>query len=51
MRQFYIAFLIWHTVCAELSWSHYKLILSLGHEKARGFLYKRSSQRQLALDD
>ncbi len=27
MRQFYLAFPIWHTVCAELSWSHYRLLM------------------------
>ena len=29
MRSFYIKFSKWHTLCAELTWSHYRLLLSL----------------------
>ena len=42
MRKFYITFPIWSTVCAELSWSHYKLIISLNDEKARDFYIKEA---------
>lgn len=37
MRQFYCLFPIWDSVSPELSWSNYKLILSLDDEKARNF--------------
>ena len=37
MRQFYLAFPIWHTVCAELSWSHYRLLMRVANEKERMF--------------
>jgi len=37
MRQFYICFPIRHTVCAELSWSHYRLLMRVPDEKARAF--------------
>ena len=32
MRSFYIKFRKWHTVCAELTWSHYRLLLSINDE-------------------
>lgn len=32
MRQFYCCFPIRHTVCAELSWSHYRLLMRLSDE-------------------
>ena len=31
MRSFYIKFKKWHTVCAELNWSHYRLLLSMSN--------------------
>ncbi|MDR2854746.1 MAG: DUF1016 N-terminal domain-containing protein [Methanomicrobiales archaeon] len=31
MQQFYDTFPIWHTLCAELTWSHYRLPLSCCH--------------------
>lgn len=37
MRQFYLAFPIRHTLCAELSWSHYRLLIRVQDEKARQF--------------
>ena len=53
MRQFYLTFPIWHTVCPELSWSHYRLLISLDDENARNFYIKEAidgnwSVRQLA---
>ena len=52
MRQFYLAFPKWHAVRAELSWTHYRLILSLDEENARDFYIKEAvegnwSTRQL----
>lgn len=37
MRQFYRAFKIPHTVCAELSWSHYRLLMKIEDESRRDF--------------
>lgn len=35
MRQFYLTFPIRHTLCAELSWSHYRLIMQIDDIKRR----------------
>jgi predicted nuclease of restriction endonuclease-like (RecB) superfamily len=37
MRQFYGAFKIPHTLCAELSWSHYRLLMKIEDESRREF--------------
>lgn len=37
MRQFYCLFPNRHTLCAELSWSHYRLLMRIADEKARTF--------------
>jgi hypothetical protein len=37
MRQFYNYFPIRHTLCSELSWSHYRLIMRIENEKARDY--------------
>ena len=37
MRQFYCCFPNRHTLCAELSWSHYRLLMRVSDEKARIF--------------
>ena len=37
MRQFYCAFPKRHTLCAELSWSHYRRLLRIENEKIRKF--------------
>ena len=37
MRQFYCCFPNRHTVCADLSWSHYRLLMRVPDEKARTF--------------
>jgi predicted nuclease of restriction endonuclease-like (RecB) superfamily len=37
MRQFYQAFENRHTVCAELSWSHYRLLIKVANEERRIF--------------
>ena len=52
MRQFYIRFQKSHAVRGELSWTHYRLILSLDDENARNFYIKEAidgnwSTRQL----
>ena len=37
MRQFYLAFSIRHTLCDELSWSHYRLLSRIEDENIRRF--------------
>ena len=37
MRQFYRAFPIRSTLCSELSWSHYRLLMRVGNETERAF--------------
>ena len=37
MRQFYLIFPNRHTLCSELSWSHYRLIMRIENEKARDY--------------
>ena len=37
MKTFYQKFPKWHTVCAELSWSHYRLLLKVEKEPSRMF--------------
>ena len=37
MRQFYLCFPNRHTLCAELSWSHYRLLMRVPDDAARAF--------------
>lgn len=37
MRQFYLLFPIRHTLCAELSWSHYRVLMRIPDKDARDF--------------
>ncbi len=37
MRQFYLAYPKWNTVCSELSWSHYRLLMRVEDPNARAF--------------
>lgn len=37
MRQFYLLFPIRHTLCAELSWSHYRVLMRIQDKEAREF--------------
>jgi hypothetical protein len=52
MRQFYETFPNTHTLCAELSWSHYRLLIRMNNEPRREFYLKECvesnwSSRQL----
>ena len=52
MRQFYLTFPKSHALRGELSWTHYRLLLSLNDENARNFYIKEAiegnwSTRQL----
>ena len=40
MRQFYTFYPIRHTLCAELSWSHYRLLIRIENEDRRMFYTK-----------
>lgn len=42
MRQFYLAFQKRDTVCSELSWSHYRLLMRLDDNNARQFYVKEA---------
>lgn len=42
MRQFYLVFPKWHSVCAELSWSHYRLLIRVENKNARDFYLKEA---------
>ena len=44
MRQFYTCFPIWQTVSAQLSWSHYVLILRIENENARNYYMEESAK-------
>ena len=37
MRGFYLSFPIWNTVCSELSWSHYRILIKVWAEHIRKF--------------
>ena len=52
MRQFFHVFPKWHAVCAELNWSHIRLLIRVEDEHARNFYIKETidgnwSTRQL----
>jgi len=44
MRQFYSAFPIRHTLCAELSWSHYRLLIRIVDDARREFYVKECAE-------
>ena len=57
MRRFYLAYPIWQTVSAKLSWSHFIVLLGLSNDTARSFyekqiinenLSKRELERQIS---
>ena len=43
MRQFYLVFRKRDTLCSELSWSHYRLLMRVEDEAARNFYIKEST--------
>lgn len=44
MRQFYLAFPKAHTLCAELSWSHYRLLMRIADQDRRDFYLKECAE-------
>ena len=49
MRSFYIKFKKWHTVCAELSWSHYRLLLPINDESEYKYYIYIASKLNLSV--
>lgn len=52
MRKFYLLYQNWNTVCAKLTWSHYRFLLRVENEKARQWYIEEAvkehwSSRQL----
>jgi len=50
MRQFYQVFPIPHTLCAELSWSHYRLLIRINNAPRREFYLQESELEQALID-
>lgn len=44
MRQFYLAFPKGHTLCDQLSWSHYRLLLKVSNPKARAYYEEEAAK-------
>ncbi len=44
MRQFYLTFQIRDTLCPELSWSHYRLLMRIEDEERRDFYLKECAE-------
>ena len=49
MRRFYLAFQNVHTLCEQLSWSHYRLLISVENEEARAY-YLEEARKSLFSD-
>ncbi|MDR0673385.1 MAG: DUF1016 N-terminal domain-containing protein [Zoogloeaceae bacterium] len=48
MRQFYASFPIRHTLCAELSWSHYRPLMKVEENDRRMFCLEVLARRYCA---
>lgn len=46
IRKFYLTFPIANTLCSQLSWSHYRLLLRLENQEARDFYLKETVAAQ-----
>ena len=51
MRQFYHMFPILHTLCAELSWSHYRLLMKIEDKSRRDFYVRLFNDKIKQADD
>lgn len=49
MRKFYRTFPIPHTLCAQLSWSHYRILISIKDDKSREFYLNEAIQKRLSV--
>lgn len=45
MRQFYLAFKNSHTLCDQLCWSHYRLLIRIRNENARNWYMNETAQQ------
>ncbi len=45
MRQFYQTFQNTHTLCAQLSWSHYRLLIRIDNDDRRAFYLKECAEQ------
>ena len=46
MRRFFLSFPKVHTLCEQLSWSHYRLLISVENEEARQY-YLEEARKSL----
>ena len=49
MRQFYLAFQNTHILCAELSWSHYRLLMRVEDSSRREFYHRECAESSLSV--
>ena len=49
MRQFYCTFPIRDTLCPELSWSHYRVLMRINDEQARRFYMAECAKAALSV--
>ena len=51
MRRFYLAFPNVHTLCKQLSWSHYRTLITVENEKARQYYFEESIKSKWSVRD
>ena len=49
MRQFYLSFPNWNTVCSELSWSHYRALIKIEEQHIRDFYMEEAINGKLSV--
>ena len=50
MRAFYITFPNWNSLSANLSWTHYRMLLKVEDEKSEIFIWK-NAKNQIGVQD
>lgn len=51
MRRFYLAFPNVHTLCKQLSWSHYRTLITVEKEKARQYYFEEAIKSKWSVRD
>ena len=51
MRRFYLAFPNVHTLCKQLSWSHYRALITVENEKARQYYFEEAIKSKWSVRD
>ena len=51
MRRFYLAFPNVHTLCKQLSWSHYRTLITVENEKARQYYFEEAIKSKWSVRD